>query len=659
MWNMLWHKTSKLTVPIPETLIFCNGKFVCWLLNSVKNVDLGVIKRIKPSGVTIDKLRAIMLKAAYLEQNDTSFVATHRQSDRSVQLVSQHNLVQVLQECVTKPAASIAVPQWQSVKAFVSPLNDIRFVTVLRRRSAEEIELIRGSETDFDERYLQFAVNIGCRTFRSGYAMDPAVAGLHDQSGVPDEGADIQFDEQGLPVVVDYEPASLSGLNKENSRWLSEVMKSECARLAIAIADFFQNVHNLEISWLKAEFIETNSRRIILHDLSDVKFANEAAFERASEMHTSEANNTPGAFAFASPTATHSADASFFGDSGSGSGSARSRANAEPDSRRGDSSSIPPPLAPMAASLAQQATHLIDLHANRVSPGPDVSAWDPNSMSDEELRAHNRHLLRLGLNPKHRINWRRAAHQSALEAVSLRAELAEKERDWAREGQSQAALDAARDLRVHQQEEALTAEFEQLTARLSEARQQLAGVTGKKDKLVSDARALREESEVARTRYDALKRQSQPVIDQSKILKQRYSELLAERARLDMKHDESCQLQSKLDIEKAKAVALSRALDVLRQMTPNHFNLCRFLLDEALGREDDDALDDIVTEHASGREWELMKLQILEGYRRFIGSFRPSAAEARQREQITPKKKLPPMTGGRRWYHAGIASSIW
>ncbi len=168
MWSMLWHKTNKLCIPIPETLVFCDGKFVCWLLNSTKNIDLGVIKKIKPANITIDKLRAIILKASHSERNDTTFSAVHRYSDRSVHVIPQLSLVPTLMACVERPVETSSLSHWQYIRAFVNPLNDVRFVTLLRRRSAEEIELIRGKNPDLDETTLQFAVNIGCRSFRSG-----------------------------------------------------------------------------------------------------------------------------------------------------------------------------------------------------------------------------------------------------------------------------------------------------------------------------------------------------------------------------------------------------------------------------------------------------------------------------------------------------------
>jgi hypothetical protein len=213
-----------------------------------------------------------------------------------------------------------------------------------------------------------------------------------------------------------------------------------------------------------------------------------------------------------------------------------------------------------------------------------------------------------------KINWQKAAQHANSEVLALNSELLEKQRHWQ---QREVALEEAirvGDSRLEEMERRLQDEHHDLRRQIEVLKSQVASAEPAKQPLYRQIDDLKKQVNAQKDQYLKLKEQKDADNDLMKRMKQRYSEMVDERARERNRLEETGELAEKYLKGQENIQTLSQLCALLRHLTPKHYETVRFLLDEANGRTTD-LTTELIDNNTVGREWEFVKLQVVENYR--------------------------------------------
>lgn len=246
-----------------------------------------------------------------------------------------------------------------------------------------------------------------------------------------------------------------------------------------------------------------------------------------------------------------------------------------------------------------------------------------------------------------KINWQAAAHQANSEVLRLNQEILEMKKHWSvRESSMEHALRVG-DTRLQEMERRLTDEHHDLRQGIERYKLDLNSGEARQRSQQDQIQDLTRTIDHEKQQYRKLKEQKDSEMELMKRMKQRYSEMIDERARERSRLEETGELAEKYLKGQENIQHLSQLCSLLRHLTPRHYETVRFLLDEANGRTLD-STSDLVDSNAVGRDWEFVKLQVVENYRQLAMEMVDEAATLEE-----PQSARGGVRGGRGGRFAG------
>lgn len=258
VWGMLWSAQMKLRLPIPESMVFCNGKFHSCLFTSKEHA--GEVRK-KSRVMGFEDIAARFIQRADNDpSNMTHHVAVLVQSDKATILIGRDELPSVLRTLGDLPvsqklsnhgyADAGADDLYQIVKAYVHPLNGLRFVTTFKSKAGEKDENGRVPRDRHGRVAYTLATEV--RKYTERYSVDQASRDFYDH---PFSQAD----------------DTRMGANS-NFAEVPEAIFRECDRMTLILVDFMKRIHGVGIQYLQVEFVQSFTKRLYMHDIVDVVF---------------------------------------------------------------------------------------------------------------------------------------------------------------------------------------------------------------------------------------------------------------------------------------------------------------------------------------------------------------------------------------------------
>lgn len=651
IWTLLWNKKYKLRVTIPETFVFCNGRFACRMFSSRKNNE---ITKVRAQSTNLHKLRTRLANLAREDPiNTTSLVAVANHDDSRVSSVPIQMLPRVLRELVMEPmellTSSLGEPviaQWKLVKQFFKPVGNVRYVceyTAMDQRSSHTRDFFPSSQ-----KWTPNGPNARTPRARGKSEVGPQdeyemVTKIHTftsrykQSSIDLDGDYDRLDENEEDPLTDDEyidpfgnrlhtNGARSDVNEfemratDINKAVPDVIVRESRRCTLAVVDYLLDVQGLDITHIKCEFVQRFDKRLVLHDLYEVEFRDEVSFDHVLDDMMD--NEMP-----ISGSGLHGGHDG--GISREDLSSSRKPVSASRGGKRREGETRP-----FNSRWEKTQRRNVESNAAEVTECflPD-RAFESQKEADERRHRGERFDPNLPLQSDVKVNWKRAAKQAHTEVLALNNELLVKEKRWhaarvgflkrleAREAkvnhadrtakqlkeQNRALEGLVDDLRIESDQQNETVQrLERMTADLN---QELMGNERRLGRMKDDTYKDTGLIEKLQQENDAQRAQIEELCGGAK----------QGGAALNIAQKVRDQLLEKLQIEEEKTAQFAQLLDLVREFTPKYYDTVRILLDEARGTFNTDGSNSsILDKYVFDSGWGRLKHKIAKAYRQSV-----------------------------------------
>lgn len=671
VWTLLWNKKYKLRITIPETFVFCNGRFACRMFSSNNNNE---IVKVRAQSTNLHKLRTRLVNLARGDPlNSTSLAAIASHGDSRISAVPVEALPRVLREMVVEPTDVLTanldeprIAQWMLVRQFFAPVQNLRFVCEykaldLRNQHTKSFDVApkawtpngnnartpraRGNEptTPKDEYELITTVH----TFRSRFRANRIdLDGNYDQLAQNDAtlSEDENEDEFGNRLQTDVELTTHAKDRGQNvvpdvNKPVPDVIVREVRRCTLAIVDYLLDVQGLDVTHIKCEFIQRFDKKLVLHDVYEIEFRDDIIFDNVLDDMLEHDMPMTG-------------NGGLSGDQSFGNGDN----DDDHFAPRGAMSQTVPgrPKTPKQGNSGKHFASRFNAtqrqHIDSKTPDDDVFAPDRTFVSQKEAdeRRHRGEKCdpNAPLQSDVKVDWKRAAKQAHREVLALNNEMLVKERQWqAARTQLLKRLEAreAKANHADRTESKMKGQNMNLEILVNDLRMENSQQGEEMTRLENVVAQLRDDLKgadmrVSRMRNDTMK-DTQLIEELERDRQGQRGAIgeLIEGARdggdeLSAMRKVRDQLLSKLALEEEKTAQFAQLLDLTKEFTPKYFETVRILLDEAKGSYNTDASNvSIIDKHVFDAGWGRMKHKIARAYRQSVKGLKRDDGAARPR----------------------------
>jgi hypothetical protein len=570
--------------------------------------------------------------------NTTTFVATVLYHDTKSASVTKQALPRVLRDMVTEPAEifmpsgeDTCVAEWKLLRQYIAPLFGVRYVSEYQSddlrpenmraydvdpMAANKMPAWRGAglegatgpNTGLQQKApeTEYQIRTKIHTMRSRYPGDKVdnAGGTYDEDSEDELRGDPMQDELGVDRREDTEmnchcptPATCVCVEDMN-RPVPDVIVRECRRMTLAVVNFLRDVHGLDTTHIKCEFVENYDKKLVLQSLYEVVFRNEAVYQ--SLLESSILADVPDGMdqepAFA--------DALYGADSPT--------ASAKHDNA----------LKPRTGARTGARANVSQSQTLESQYGGDVRRFKGQRPGE------------VVMDTRPAVNWRRTAKQASKEILALNNELLQKQKTWASERRNLVSRIAGMEqqqnggrLNITQLKEKNDA-LERLVddLRLEGDQNDQNTKVGKDELKALRVEMAQRQNTISRMQKDQVQGMEQ---QQSGDAQSNYTDKSSQIRDLRNAHRQSGhelqesdrakgQMLDRLQTEQVKNEEMAQLMDLMRDFTPKYFETVSTLLQEARGNFDGGMGIASLDEYVFDQGWGRLKMQIADNYRRSI-----------------------------------------